>query len=128
MAVETHNGWTSSEPPAAGRAGAAEEHPKASCCCALMNFCRTACASGDECSDGFRVDRDNWNAWLGLGAPAGLLGPLAGAIVVVSMVEPLNGGLTAALAGGGTWLVLSALIALTARNFTADDCRMRGPS
>lgn len=93
-----------------------------------MNFCRTACASGDECSDGFRVDRDNWNAWLGLGAPAGLLGPLAGAIVVVSMVEPLNGGLTAALAGGGAWLVLSALIALTARNFTADDCRMRGPS
>jgi len=93
-----------------------------------MNFCQTASASRGDCSDGFCVDRDHWNAWLGLGAPAGLLGPLAGAIVVVSMVEPLNGGLTAALAGGGAWLVLSVLIALTVRCFTADRCRMRGPS
>lgn len=127
MPVETHIGWTSSEPPAS-RAGAAEQHPKTSCCCALMSFCRMASASRDECSDGFCVDRNNWNAWLGLGAPAGLLVPLAGAIAVVSMVEPLNGGLTAALAGGGTWLALSALIALTVRRFTAGGCRMRGPS
>lgn len=128
MPVETHIGLISSEPPAS-RAGAAGENPKASCgCCALMSFCRTAFPSRDECCGETTVDRDAWNAWLGIGAPVGLLGPLAGAIAVVSMVEPLRGGPTAALAGCGTWFGLSALFALTARSFTTGRCPMRGPS
>lgn len=128
MPVETHIGLISSE-PTASRAGAAEGESGASChCCALMSFCRTASPSRDECCGETTVDRDAWSAWLGIGAPVGLLGPLAGAIAVVCMVEPLNGGWTAVLAGCGTWFVLSVLFALTARSFTAACCPTRGPS